>query len=328
MVVKIKNKLKVSLLILILILTTIIIIPEQISATTSYVNNTLMNSYKEFGLGMNFDSWNQTSLFISTSDSINLKDYTSTDILIQNIIIYNDSNNNGLFDQSEENIMIVDQLNFTNFSPNPPDQTINGTESVQGKLVNLSAWNDSINPNVTFSIRVITFNAPTEYENISFNYLETQFKIYLNIINWPSWGPNIKLLLVYNITSQLSFYKQANQLSTGMLDENPGPDLDDDEYKLNINWLFFENATLNSSSYQPCNQTINSIGKSWIINCTFNKFENLSFNGSKISIILGTTTNNFLFFVLFAIMLIGIIITVMIIYYTRERRNKFLEDIG
>ena len=328
MVLKLKRPLITYSLVALLMLTSIFIIPVNVSASTSYVNSTLFTYYKEFGLGINFDSWNHTSLYIRTSDSLNLNTYTATDLLIQNIVIFNDSNNNGFFDESEENLTIHDQLNNTNFSPNPPDLVIVGSGSVQGKLINITAWSGSTTPNATFSIHAIAFNSPTEYQNVLFNYLEAQLKIQMNISNWPSWGPNVKLLMIYNISSKLNLYKNSNQLQSTWFDENPGPDVDDDEHKVLFQWDFFQNATINSSINQACNQTIAAIGSNWILNFTFNKFDNLSYNGSKILISLGTVTNNFLFFVLFAIMLVCIIITIVIIYYTRERRNKLLDDLS
>ena len=328
MVLKLRRRLITPSLVTLLILTSILILPINLSASTTYINSTLLTSYNEFTLGISFNSWNHTSLYICTSDNSNLNAYTATDFWIQNIIIFNDSNNNGFFNELEENIILHNQFNFTNFSPNPPDLGIFGSGSVQGKLINVSAWNSSNNPNVTYSMHAIAFNSPTEYQNVTFNYLEAQLKIHMNIFNWPSWGPNVKLLIVYNISSQLSFYQNSNRLISPWFDENPGPDVDDDEYKIMSQLNFFENATLNSSLNQPSNQTIAAVGSNWILNFTFNKFDNLSYNGSKILISLGSVTNNFLFFVLFAIMLLCIIVTIVIIYYTREKRNRLLDDLS
>ncbi len=323
---KFNKKILISIFILVLLLIqAFIIIPRSVSAI-SYSNGTLILSHKEFRMNLNFISWNETSLDLESSDTNYLQDYTKSNFKIAKIIIFNDSNDNGYFEEFENNLTIHTQLNYSNF-PNPNNLSIYGFNSVLGNLINCTAWNSTSNPNVTYSMYALGFESPTIYQEVNFNYLEAQFKFNLTILNWPDWSNN-KLLMVMNITSSLNFNKNENSLISELFNENPGPDVDDNEYKIQANWTFFQNVTLNSSIYQKSNESISGSDGDWLINFTFNKFDNLTFNGSTIIFQLGAIQNNLLFFILFAVMLCAIIGTTVIIYYTRERKNKFLNDIG
>ncbi|MHA1893558.1 MAG: hypothetical protein ACTSX4_03545 [Candidatus Helarchaeota archaeon] len=326
--VSIKRKIILSSLLILLILNAFLLLPISVSASTSYSNNILSKCYEEFGLNIQLISWNQTTINLNSLDNQYLKYNSKIDFVIQNIIIFNDSNDNGFFEHFEENISILQQLNYSNFLPYPPSQVVIGDNAVPGILVNGSAWNSSTSPNVTFSLHALIFGAPSTYQGISFDNLETQLKLCMNISNWPSWGSNEKLLIVYNITSSLTFTSNGTSLISNWFDETSGPDVDDNEYKIKAEIDFFKNYTLNSSNFETCNHTIEALGNSnWRVNLTFNKFDNVTYNGSKIVFSLGSITNNFLSFVLFAIMLIGIFVTTVIIYYTRERRNKLLDEL-
>jgi len=325
MIDKSKKKIVItSLLLFLLLFQACLIVPNFVSAI-SYSNNTLALNYNEFSMYTSFDSWNETSFNLDSTDTLYLQDYTTTNFKITQIIIFNDSNDNGFFEAGEDNLTLHIQLNHSNY-PIPNNQSIMGLNSIPGNLINSSAWNSTSNPSVTYAMHALAFQNPTQYQGVNFSYLETQFKINLTINNWQNWI-NGKLLLVMSITSALNFNKIGNSLISEVFDECPGPDVDDDEYKVQANWTFFQMGTLNSSLYNSSNTSISGSGGNWVVNFTFNKFKNLSFNGSKIVFNLGTAQNNLIFFVLFAVMLGAIIATTVIIYFTRERRNKFLDDI-